>query len=679
MQYVKKKNRRFSIFQSQSADGLHGSLELIDIAQAQFKSTSRQSPYLYLVRLLCAWAIAVMFLGEAPAVLVLTYPVLWLFWVARRVAVLWSRGLKVPDDENVLFAWRWKTHNISMAAAIVFTIWALALFPYGTAFSKGFIFMTILVGNITALFSLTHVRSSAIGSAFSSTFIYAVFFTWLGEPAYQWMAVFGFGVTALVFLIQSNTHRDFISLIVAGAELREKQRHLEQKQKETEQLSELNYRIANTDYRTGIANRRCFRETLKHELAAARKDGAGFALCVFDIGGLKSITEIYGLDAGEQVLTEIARRLSAMKSDDIFIGRVGGDEFGFFGRCDEEKFSRVKAAFEQLVNMPIETKQGTFRPNYSAGIAHVSDEVSCATDLFERADFALSQAKRNRNMSTVVFNQVLDAERIRKSKITKALQGTNLKNELSLAYQPIINTLTNKIVGVECLARWTSPQLGAVSPADFIPLAEQSGLINDISLHLFDQALTEAKNWPATLGLSFNLSASNLSSRGFILDFLRILKRHGFAPGRLSCEVTETSVMWDFQETMSALTLLKDSGIKLSLDDFGTGYSSLSHVHDLPLDCIKVDRQFVSGISVDTNGYRIVKSLLALSRDMDVSCVVEGVETEAELAVLNEIGCDQVQGYLFARPLEAEAFSEFLADGGGIARSEIPSYQAAAT
>ena len=188
----------------------------------------------------------------------------------------------------------------------------------------------------------------------------------------------------------------------------------------------------------------------------------------------------------------------------------------------------------------------------------------------------------------------------------------------------------------------------------------RSGFINALTLSLMEKAVLAARAWPEDLKLSFNLSASNLSSRGFVLEFLSLLEQHAFDPGRLNCEVTETTVMWDFAEACRAIDVLKDAGIRLSLDDFGTGYSSLSHVHRLPLDCIKVDRSFVRGISPDTAGYGIVKSLLALSREMGISCVVEGVETEEELSILRTLGTSEVQGYLFSKPISAEDLGAIL-------------------
>lgn len=646
-------------------NGIDNSDLEIEIAKAQFQSTSSQSPFLYIVRLICAWAVALALLGAAAPVHVLIYPVLWSAWVARRVWVLWFGKRKAPETADVLATWRRKTFIISLAATIIFNIWALTLFPYGTDLSKGLIFTAILVGNMAALSSLTHFRLAALGSALSSTALYVIFFVGYGDPAYLWLTLFGVLITVLAIAIEANTNRNFISLIVTGKELREQTHHLAEQYKETERLHEVNTRIANLDPRTGIPHQRYFRDLLEQEFEAAKASNTGLGICIFDVGGLKQITDIYGLDACDQVFKELARRLIVLEARNMVIGRLGGDEFGFFGRFNQSELEEFRRTFERLVSVPIDTKQGQFRPLYSAGIAQTSASINTATGLFERASFALAVAKQNPNAATVVFDQSLEDDKKRKTAVFKALQCKGMEADLSLVYQPIVDVWTNRINSVECLARWSHPELGNIPPSDFIPLAEQSGVINQISLALFDKVLTETANWPQTLGLSFNLSAANLSSRGFILDFLRILKRHGVPASRLSCEVTETSLMWDFNETVRALNLLKDNGVKVSLDDFGTGYSSLSHVHDLPLDCIKIDRQFVTGIATDTNGYRIVKSLLGLSRDMNVSSVVEGVETEAELAVLKEIGCEQVQGYYYSRPVDANALSKLLINGIG--------------
>lgn len=635
----------------------------IEVAKAQYESTRRQAPFLYIIRFICAWTIAFTQINYAPLWLVLIYPICTTVWSYCRIRRLWSAPKSPPRTLEALIVWRKRTQIIAALAPSIFTVWALVLFPYGTAFSQVQIFLAILVGNLSALFSLTHLRSIAVTNAVSSTGIYTLFFSWYGDPAYQLMALFGVAVTFFVALIEMNTYRDFISLIKTGTRFKEQSHNLEQKHRETKKLNALNYQLATTDHLTGVANKRFFRQELDRQLRAATASGERFGLCIFDIGGLKSITEIYGLDAGDQVLKEVARRLAGMEGEGVFVGRVGGDEFGLFGTCDPEKYQRVEAAFERLIEQPVETKQGRFRPNYSAGIAHSNGAVTCATELFERADFALSTARENRKETSVSYDACLDARRSRDTEILSALLDEETRDGLYLAFQPIIDIRSNSILGVECLARWHHPQLGHIAPVDFIPLAERSGVINQISLDLFEKALSQAKTWPESLRLSFNLSASNLSSRRFIVEFLRILQQSGIAPQRLSCEVTETSVMWDFKETRRALDTLKEAGVRISLDDFGTGYSSLSHVHRLPLDCIKIDRSFVSDLSPGSTGYGIVKSLLALSRDMAISCVVEGVETEEELSVLKDLGASFVQGYLFSKPLNAPELAQLLATG----------------
>ncbi len=233
--------------------------------------------------------------------------------------------------------------------------------------------------------------------------------------------------------------------------------------------------------------------------------------------------------------------------------------------------------------------------------------------------------------------------------------------EMELVFQPIVDAMSEHTAGFEALARWQSPRLGWVSPADFIPAAERIGLIRPLTQALLVRALATARTWPDDIRLSFNLSAHDVCAAEGILPLIAIIENSGLPPHRIDFEITETAVTFDFVRAQQSIATLKAMGCGISLDDFGTGYSSLSHVHRLPLDKLKIDRSFVSDINENPVSHKIVKSLTGLCDDMEIACVVEGVETRAQLDSLRRLGCDFLQGYYFSKPMPGAAIDDYLA------------------
>ena len=246
------------------------------------------------------------------------------------------------------------------------------------------------------------------------------------------------------------------------------------------------------------------------------------------------------------------------------------------------------------------------------------------------------------------------------STITHQLREADLEAELTLAFQPIVDCTTNQTAGFEALARWKSPVLGQIAPDLFIRSAEQMGIVSRITFILLEKAIGTAAGWREDVCLSFNLSAYDLCSHNAISRILEIVERSGFAPDRLTFEITETAVMQDFDRAISSLGRLRAAGISIALDDFGSGYSSLSYLRKLPIDCLKIDRSFVQDIGRDPAGHHVVETIVRLCRSLDLACVVEGVETQAQLDLLRQMGCTRIQGYYFSRPMGAIEAAAFL-------------------
>jgi predicted signal transduction protein with EAL and GGDEF domain len=290
------------------------------------------------------------------------------------------------------------------------------------------------------------------------------------------------------------------------------------------------------------------------------------------------------------------------------------------------------------------------RLSASVGIARFPAAATTPSQLFEQADHALYHAKEHRRGGTTIFSEEIESELTRSTMIEQLLRQNDLDREMTLHYQPIVDVTNHRVVSFEALARWRSTTLGDVPPSEFIPIAERSELVHTITLVLLGKALVDLQKTEPNVRVSFNLSACDLNSPDTMLAILAMIRRSAVSPRRLTFEITETAVIRDFDQARCALNDLKRLGVHLSLDDFGTGFSSLHCIHRLPLDKVKIDRSFVREIDIDTGAQDIVRSIVGLCRSLRLTCVVEGVETEAQSTVLRRLGCNVMQGYLYGRP-----------------------------
>jgi len=617
---------------------------------------------MYIIALVGGWWLAMTHWSVAPIWVTLIYPSLVTIYMAQRIFSSVKRWNKRPNRAE-LEVWQKKIKFVTVASTTLFTLWMLSFFPYGGPDLQVQALFVISVMFFVIIFTLMHLRKMLILSAVLANIIYLVYFYNYDQQQFLFVAVFIALVSCGMIFVLNLQYIDFVKLIHTSKDLKTQAEELERKQVETWELSEQNYYIANHDSLTGLPNRRCFLAELEKRFETAKVAGTPLVLCIFDLGGLRTINEIYGVKVGDQVLLEVARRLEEKLSSENFCARLAGDEFAILADNGEFDLPWAKAFFRDLFAESFRLPETQVRLSYHAGLARLHEAVASPIVLLEKAVYAQQLGKRNKNEPVVLFGADHRAQMTLNTRIAQALRSPSIVDEMSVAYQPIVDVETNRITGVECLARWNNAELGPVPPGSFIPIAEQSGVINRLTLDLLAKALGAASHWPEDLRIAFNLSATNLSSRGFALTFLNLLKENGFDPARLTCEVTETSVLWDFNEAQKTIQMLKEAGVRLSLDDFGTGYSSLSHIHKLPLDCLKVDRSFVSGINPDTTGYGIVKSMLALCRDRGITCIVEGVETPDELDVLKNLGARYVQGYLYSKPLAREELDALLRSG----------------
>lgn len=411
-------------------------------------------------------------------------------------------------------------------------------------------------------------------------------------------------------------------------------------------------RLAYNDTLTGLPNRAGFHEHVETDLRA----GCLVNLFCLDIDDFTAINDSFGHQLGDRLLQEAARRFEAALPPGAFLARLGSDEFGIAQPAsdldpDGERLAeRLVAAFQK----PITFEQGPISVGVSIGIARSRCDGDDLQRLRSRADIALQAAKKAGRQNFCLFAQEMEAFVQAQRDLTEDLRHAVERNELHLAYQPLVSLETGALTGFEALVRWIHPRRGAISPEEFIPLAEETGLIGMLGDWVLTEACREASGWPPDIFVSVNLSPVQLRKPNLALDVVRILGRFDLSPARLKLEVTETALLADQRMSRETLTKLKQLGIEISLDDFGTGFSSLNHLRLMPLDCIKIDRSFISDLDGENGAAAIVAAVLSLARDLKLGTVAEGIETEAQRDWLRKHGCDAGQGYLFGRPERAE-------------------------
>jgi Amt family ammonium transporter len=438
--------------------------------------------------------------------------------------------------------------------------------------------------------------------------------------------------------------------------------------------------LALHDSLTNLPNRTLLLNRLAEQLEdAGRAEGrrraaaTRVALILLDLDRFKVVNESLGHAAGDLLLAEVGRRLiGAARSTDT-VARLGSDEFGILlgpVRSVREA-ERVATRIEHALGAPFDLAGDEVSVGASLGIAIGTSELPHAFDLLKQAEIALHRAKADPVRSTILFDPVMHAQTLDRMTLEHDLRRAIERSELRLHYQPLVSLGTGEVVGMEALLRWEHPTRGMIAPLSFIPMAEETGLILPIGRWVIETACHRLRDWqrrlPAAAGLSIsvNLSARQFAESGLIGSVAGILDHAGLDPACLELEITESVVMDQSEASVERLQGLRALGVQLALDDFGTGYSSLSYLRRLPLDTIKVDRSFVSGLGTDPADTPIVQAVISLAHGLGIDVVAEGIETEAQAASLQELDCDRGQGYLFSRPLPEAAMEALLAGGTG--------------
>ena len=426
------------------------------------------------------------------------------------------------------------------------------------------------------------------------------------------------------------------------------------------------YRLATHDKLTGLPNRMLFAEVANRYVGRAQRQRGRFAVMFVDLDRFKPINDSYGHKAGDQVLVEIARRLQdCMRQADV-VSRYGGDEFVALVsdlRAGQDASGIAEKIIESLSRPLTGIAATDLKVTPSIGISFYPDDADSIDSLVRQADAAMYQAKGSGRATYAFADPALNRQSRLVNQIEAALPAALSKREIRVHYQPKVSLTDFRITGLEALARWTHEQLGVVSPADFIPVAEECGAIVDLGEYVIAEVCQQLQAWSRAgvplVPVAVNVSAHQLRSPQLYDFIVGTLERHDVAPHFLELEITETGLI-DADGFIDTLSRLDDLGIRLAIDDFGTGYSGLSHLRTLPVKYLKIDRSFIKDIRNDCNDAAIVSNTISLSHKLNLLTIAEGVETRDQVSHLKAARCDQAQGYFFSRPCDAASIELLL-------------------
>jgi diguanylate cyclase (GGDEF)-like protein len=399
-------------------------------------------------------------------------------------------------------------------------------------------------------------------------------------------------------------------------------------------------------------------------LQRMRRAGNKVATLCVDLDNFKTVNDTLGHSCGDLLLQRVAERIRAMLRPDDTAARLGGDEFavvqtGIAGPAEASALARRLLAD---LSEPFDIMGHQVLVGASVGVALAPSDGDDSDKLLKNADLALYRAKADGKGAFRFFEAEMDARAQVRRKLEMDLRAAMLAGALEVHYQPLVNLATGEISGFEALVRWLHPERGFIPPSEFIPVAEETGLIVSLGAFVLKQACHDAAQWPRHIKLAVNLSPLQFRTGSLFVTVKQALETSGLSPSRLELEITETLLLEKVDHVLATLHALRALGVRISMDDFGTGYSSLSYLRKFPFDKIKIDRSFVHDLSVNADSQAIVRAILSLGKSLGITITAEGVETEPELACLKSEGCHEGQGYLFARAQPQADILKMLAD-----------------
>lgn len=615
----------------------------MDLCRAQFREFVHQVPLMYFI---VSWnAVAVAFTFRDHAAPVLSSGVALVLCAVAAVRGHWwiRNGERNFTDAEIIRQIR-KTGILAVVLTAMFTFWAIALYPYGDTQSKAHLTFFLALTQISSVFCLFPLRSAALSVATIATVPFLIYFSIVDNSRMMPEAVMLTFVAGGMVFILYKYNATFSKLI--------RSRHiLRQRQLETQKLSDENRQIAFTDPLSGLPNRRALLSRLEEIAGRSAREPGHLAMVFIDLDGFKVINDFHGHQFGDHLITEVGRTLSSLRGEHSMLVRMGGDEFALL--IEDENAGAAAQQFAAMaldrLTQPVTILDRQFQIGASIGIAIDADGLTAPFELLRQADTAMYAVKANGKHGIQLFDKALDEGKMWRHQIEQEIAAGLGRCEFDVVYQPIVDARTESVVCVEALVRWPGRPGGPLTPDEFIGIAEGSGTIQALGMYVLERACRET-GYIHGLRLSVNVSPTQFNNPDFCRHVQEILALTGFPPERLQLEITERHLI-DYPERASqAIDTLRELGVSFALDDFGTGFTSIAYLQSFGFSCVKIDRSLTKRLGHDPKAGFLISGLIQMARGLDVSVVVEGVETASLAAALKATGCKQLQGYHFGYP-----------------------------
>lgn len=620
-----------------------------ELMRAQYREFAHQVPLLYLVlsfnAALTAWAFT-----DTAGILGGYLPALCLCTIATFRGIQWSRRRDRPFSDKQISRQVSTTSLLAILLTVGYMLWGTMLYPYGSPAAQSQLLFGLGLSHVCTVFCLMPLRVAALASIVVSTALF-VFFCLTADPGkLTSQAVMLTLLSIAMMFVLYRQDRAFGELIASRRELAI--RHLQ-----AERLGEENKQIALTDALSGLPNRRAFLAQL--EALGARFEGKPDTLGIafIDLDGFKAVNDAHGHQMGDLLIRTLSEILTRLLPPGATLVRMGGDEFAILmvGPAAQSETHRFCESAAEAIKQPIKLIGTEIR--IGASIGYASDETGDAEpfEILRRADAAMYSVKAAGTGGVRRYDNSIDFERTRRRQLEEEIAAGLQRNEFELAYQPVIDAKTMRVVSLEALIRWPRRPAGIIDPDQFIAVAETSGLIHSMGLFVLERACRDASGHPG-LNISVNVSPSQLIHTEFAGQVLEVLERERFEPKRLQLEVTERTLIEHPQRAKESIDTLKRAGVSFALDDFGTGFTSLAYLQSYGFNTVKMDRSLIEKVGSSPQAMYLVSGLVQMAKGLEVKVVAEGIETRLQSQILRTAGCAELQGYYFARPAQfAEA------------------------
>ena len=643
-------NKFFGLFDLDKSDP--------ELMRAQFRSFQGHIPLLYGILICNTLAITVTSFNPDLLAKTLVAPIA-ITGIAMSRAIWWLRqgdSSTLGDDEITSHLKR--TCRLAVVLTLTFNVWVIWVYQDADAFSRSNLTFFLALSQVSTVFCLMTLRAAAMLVAAVSTISFALYFSWVEGGQLLPQSLVLCCVCIGMAVVTHSFNRSF-------AEVVQSRRTLRIRQLETEKLSAENRRIAFTDALSGLPNRRELLDRLdrldRQEVLAQDS----LAIVFIDLDGFKLVNDEHGHHAGDELIRIVCHRLREQCPEHATLARVGGDEFAVLLEADGTIESAHAIALElahrllKQMALPVLVDRHVLQISGSVGIASNMDNGVNSRELLRRADLAMYHEKTEGKGQVAIYSDALDEGRLRRIEIEGQIGAGLEANEFDVVYQPIVDAVSGKIVATEALLRWPRRAEGELAPDEFIQVAEATGQIHPLGLFVLERACREIRDMGG-LDLSVNVSPAQFRHPGFEQQVLKVMEKTGFPPERLQLEMTESYLLTNPGMAIKAINSLKTAGISLALDDFGTGFTSIHYLKSYGFTHIKLDKSLLKDLKPDNKEKMLVAGAITLARALDMSVIAEGVEHEVQARILRDLGCHEMQGFLFGRPVPLAEFRSLL-------------------